>query len=256
MLLAIDMGNTNITLGVFNNKELQFESRIATDKTKMRDQYAVEISNIFELYNIDANEIQDAIISSVVPSLDKAIMQAVESVCEVKPLMVGPGIKTGMNIRIDNPAQLGADLLVGAVAASKKYGTPCIIWDLGTATTVSVVSEDGSYLGGSIMAGIGTSLNALIEKTSLLPNIRLEKSPKVIGTNTTHCMQSGIVYSTAAMVDGMNEKIQDEIGQKAFIVMTGGLGNIIVPSCQSDIIYDENLLLDGLQIIYERNIKG
>ena len=184
MLLALDMGNTNITIGVYEKDSLRFESRLATDCAKMEDQYAVEIMDILRLYGIEPREIEGAIISSVVPPLDRAIAGAVEKITGVAPMMVGPGTKTGIDIRIDNPAQLGADLLVGAVAAVARYGAPCIIWDLGTATTVSVVNDKGWFLGGAIMPGIGVSFNHLTQKTALLPSIRMEAPRHVIGPNS------------------------------------------------------------------------
>ena len=253
MLLTVDMGNTNITLGVFEGESLLFESRIATDMSKMRDQYAVELSDILRLYHVDVKSLEGAIVSSVVPSLDQSLKEAIFMVTGLRPLFVGPGLKTGMNILIDNPAQLGADILVGAVAAANTYGTPCIIWDLGTATTVSAVSATGDFLGVSIMAGVHTSLEALVSKTSLLPNIRLEAPVKVIGKNTIHSMQSGIVYSTAAMVDGMTERVKKELSHSAKVVMTGGFGKVIAPYCETNAIYDDKLILNGLRFLYEKN---
>lgn len=253
MLLALDMGNTNITVGVFHDEELLMESRIATDRTKMEDQYAVELMDIFRLYNIHVRRIEGAIISSVVPPLDNAIRRAVKKVTGVDALLVGPGTKTGINIRIDNPAQLGADLLVGAVAAIHQYGAPCIIWDLGTATTVSVLDENGCFLGGAIMPGVYSSFASLTASTSLLPRISLEAPAHAIGTNTIESMQSGAVFGTAAILDGMSARIREEIGCNAKIIATGGLGRDIVPHCKEDIVYDDNLLMLGLRLIYERN---
>lgn len=255
MLLALDMGNTNITIGVFNGKQMIFESRVATDRTKMEDQYAVELMDIFRLYHVDCHQFEGAIISSVVPPLDTAIRRAVKKVTGVTPLIVGPGTKTGVDIRIDNPAQLGPDLLVGAVAAVSRYGYPCIIWDLGTATTVSVVDKDGKFLGGAIMPGIGTSLESLIDKASLLPRISIEAPAHVIGPNTTECMQSGAVYGTAAMMEGMCDRIEQELGGPAAVIATGGLGREIAPHCRRSVVYDDDLLLEGLRLIYEKNKK-
>jgi type III pantothenate kinase len=249
------MGNTNITIGVFEGQQLMMESRLATDSTKMEDQYAVELMDIFRLYAIDNQKFEGAIISSVVPPLETAIRRAVKKVTGTTPLMVGPGTKTGINIRIDNPAQLGADLLVGAVAAVAKYGFPCIIWDLGTATTVSVVDADGVFRGGAIMSGVGTSLNSLISRTSLLPRISLDAPPHAIGANTIESMQSGAVYGTASMLEGMCDRIEAELGYPATVIATGGLGKEITPHCRRKILYDNNLLLEGLRIIYEKNKK-
>ncbi len=253
MLLALDMGNTNITIGVFRETELLLESRLATDHTKMEDQYAIELMDILRLYGVDARDIHGAIISSVVPPMDRTIRHAVKKITGVTPLMVGPGIKTGLNIRIDNPAQLGSDLLVGAVAAIAEYGAPCIIWDLGTATTVSVVDRNGDFRGGAIMPGVATSFDSLTSRTSLLPRIRLEAPVHAIGTNSNDSMQSGAVFGSAAMLDGMCDRILDELGYDAPIIATGGLGREIVPHCRHNIRYDDNLLMEGLRIIFEKN---
>ena len=255
MLLALDMGNTNITIGVFEGKKLLFESRVATDRAKMEDQYAVELRDIFSLYQVDAHCFEGAILGSVVPPLDNAIRRAVKKVSGVDPLVVGPGTKTGIDIRIDNPAQLGADLLVGAVAAVARYGPPCAIWDLGTATKVSVVDAAGAYRGGAIMPGIGVSMDALVARASLLPSIRLEAPPKAIGTNTIHCMQSGAVLGTAAMREGMTARIEEELGYPVKAVATGGFGREVAEHCRLPLQYDGHLLLEGLRIIYEKNKK-
>lgn len=255
MLLVLDMGNTNITIGVFKGEQLLLESRIATNLKKMEDQYAVELFDILRLYGLDAHDFSGAMISSVVPPLNNVIRRAVQKVTGVAPLLVGPGTKTGVNIRIDNPAQLGADLLVGAVAAIEQYGAPCIIWDLGTATTVSVVDKDGLFRGGAIMAGVGVALDALSSKTSQLPQVSLEAPEKVIGGNTIASMQSGAVYGTASMIDGMCDRIESELGYPAAVVVTGGLGLEISRQCRRKVIYDDDLLLNGLYKIYERNKK-
>ncbi len=253
MLLALDMGNTNITIGVFEGSRLLLESRVATDDTKMEDQYAVELMDILRLYHVDAANVDGAIISSVVPQLDRTLRHAVKKVTGQTPLMVGPGTRTGLNIRIDNPAQLGPDLLVGAIAAIAQYGAPCIIWDLGTATTVSVVDEKGDFRGGAIMPGVATSFESLTNRTSLLPRIRLEAPAHVIGTNSNDSMQSGAVFGLASMVDGMCDRIEEELGGPATVIATGGLGREIVPHCRHRIAYDDKLLLEGLRLVYEKN---
>ena len=255
MLLAIDMGNTNITLGVYREDDLLLVSRLATDTTRMRDQYASDLLSLFQLHGVDAKQFSGAIVSSVVPTLDHAICEAVEMIVGRKPLLVGPGTKTGINIRIDNPAQLGADLLVGAVAAVAKVGSPCVIWDLGTATTVSVVGAGNTFLGGAIMPGIKTSLKSLVSNASLLHDISFDPPRSVIGANTVACMQSGSVYGTAAMIDGMNRRIFAELGQEVPLVVTGGLAKVVLPYCEHASTYDDNLLLEGLRIIYEKNKK-
>lgn len=255
MLLVLDMGNTNITIGVFNGDELVLQSRMATDPRQMEDQYAVALMDLLRLYKLEASAFKGAVLSSVVPPLNHALCEAVRKVTGLTPLLIGPGTKTGLNIRIDNPSSLGADLLVGAVAAVDKVGFPCIIWDLGTATTVSVVDKDGAFRGGAIMPGIGTALRSLAENTSLLPSISLDAPQKVIGANTTACLQSGAVFGNAAMLDGMNERIVAELGYDAPIIVTGGLGRQIVPHCCRAVTYVDELLLDGLRLIYEKNKK-
>ncbi len=255
MLLVLDMGNSNITIGVFDGGRLLLQSRMATDKHQMEDQYAIALMDLLRLYKLEASAFTGAVLSSVVPPLNHALSEAVRKVTGLTPLLVGPGTKTGLNIRIDNPASLGADLLVGAVAAVDKVGFPCIVWDLGTATTVSVVDREGAFRGGAIMPGIGTAQRSLTESTSLLPSISLDAPSKVIGANTIACLQSGAVFGNAAMLDGMNERIVEELGYDAPIVVTGGLGRQIVPHCRRAVTYVDELLLDGLRLIYEKNRK-
>ena len=252
MLLTIDLGNTNITLGVFDGAELLLTSRIATGRHKTEDQYAIELADILRLYGVHTG-ITDGIFASVVPSLDRVMRGAVEKATGIRPLQVLPGMKTGVNIRIDNPASLGADLLVGAVAAAAAYGAPVIIWDLGTATTVSVIDRDGLLRGGAILSGVRTSLQALIEGASLLPHIELEQPARVIGTDTAECMRIGAMCGAAAMLDGMSVRIADELGYPATTIATGGLAREIVPLCREKIIYDDHLLLRGLKILWEKN---
>lgn len=253
MLLAIDIGNTNITLGAYDTNILNLTARLATDSEKTSDQYAVEIKNILSLYGTDYKDIEDCIISSVVPAVGKALSDAVSKLCNIIPMMLGPGIKTGLNIKIDNPAQLGADLVAGAVGAIENYELPCIIIDMGTATTVSVVDKTGAYIGGAIAAGVRLTLKALTENTAQLPSIHIEAPAKAISTNTVDCMKSGLVFGTAAMLDGMIDKFEKQLGEKATVVATGGLSKEIITHCNKNIIYNENLLLDGLYSIYEKN---
>lgn len=253
MLLTVDIGNTNITLGAYNSNFLAFTARLATDTRKTDDQYAIEIKHILSLYNIESTDIEDCIIASVVPAVGRQISQAVSKLCQIVPLMLGPGVKTGLNIKIDNPAQLGADLVAGAVGAIDNYTMPCVVIDMGTASTISVLDKSGSFLGGIISAGVRLTLKALTENTALLSSIPIEAPKSIIGTNTTECMQSGLVYGTAAMLDGMLEQIAQELGEKPTIVATGGLSKEIIAHCKNNIIYNENLLLDGLRVIYEKN---
>ena len=253
MLLAIDIGNTNITLGVYDNDVLCFTARLATVDGFTADQYAVEIKNVLELHGLNHKGIEDCVISSVVPSVGGAVCNAVSMLCDIVPLELGPGVKTGLNIKIDNPAQLGADLAAGAVGALAEYTMPCIIIDMGTATTISVLDKNGSFLGGSIGAGVRLTLKALAEGTAALPAIGFGAPKSVIGKNTVDCMQSGIILGTAAMLDGLIDRMQDELGEPATVVATGGLSREIIAYCKNDIIYNENLLLDGLRLIYEKN---
>ena len=253
MLLALDLGNTHLTIGAFRGEDLVCECRLATDRTRTEDQYAVELLSILQLHGIEKTEIDGAILSSVVPGLDRVLSDAVQCVTGISPLLVGPGVKTGMNIRIDNPAQLGADLLVGAVAAVAKYGAPCIVWDLGTATTVSVIDKDAAFRGGAIMPGVGSSLDSLVNKASLLPRIRIEAPSRVVGTNTTDSMKSGVVFGTAAMLDGMCDRIEEELDTQMTVIVTGGLGAEVAAHCRRQTVYDGRLLLDGLRLIYAKN---
>ncbi|MCQ2454760.1 MAG: type III pantothenate kinase [Clostridia bacterium] len=253
MLLAIDIGNSNITLGGFDDEVLLFTARLATDTRLTSDQYAYEIKNILSIYNKHLSDIEDCIIASVVPNVQSSICTALSNICDVVPMMVGPGIKTGLDIKIDNPAQLGADLVAGAVGAVADYTVPCIIIDMGTATTVFCVDENGAFIGGSIGAGVRLTLKALCENTSQLPATDIVAPASVIGKNTSDCMKSGLVFGTAAMIDGLVDRMKNIIGQNASVVATGGLSREIIKYCNNEIIYNENLLLEGLRIIYEKN---
>ena len=253
MLLAIDIGNTNITLGAFDEANLQFTARLATDTRKTADQYAVEIKNLLSLYSLQTEEIEDSIIASVVPAVGKSISRAVSKLCNIVPLMLGPGVKTGLNIKIDDPSQLGADLVAGAVGALDVYNAPCVVIDMGTASTISVLDRNGAFVGGVIAAGVRLTLKALTENTAQLSSIPIEAPKSVIGSNTAECMQSGLVYGAASMIDGLLLRIEKELGVKPTVVATGGLSKEIICHCSSNIIYNENLLLDGLRVIYEKN---
>lgn len=253
MLLALDIGNSNITLGAFEGELLKFTARLSSDENLTSDQYAYEIKNILSLYGRELDDIDDCIISSVVPSIESSITKALSNICEVVPLSIGPGVKTGLNIKIDNPAQLGADLVAGAVGAIAEYTLPCIIIDLGTATTISVIDENGCFLGGSIGAGVKLTLKALCDNTAQLPSTQISAPPSVIGSNTTDSMKSGLIFGTAAMIDGLVERMKEIVGANASVVATGGLSKEIIRYCKTDIIYNENLLLEGLRIIYEKN---
>ena len=251
MLLAVDVGNTNTVLGVIDGDNLLFSGRIATKVDETEDDCAVRIYSFMQINSI--KEIDGAIISSVVPALNRTLLKAIKRVTGVDALIVGPGIKTGLNIRIDNPAELGADLVVGAVASIAKYPCPQIIFDLGTATTASVISKDGAYVGGAILCGVKTAINAINVGSALLPQVDISAPDKAICSNTIDCMKSGAVFGSAAMIDGLVNRFEEELGQKTTVIVTGGLGKTISKECKTDVIYDENLLIDGLKIIYNKN---
>jgi len=255
MILAIDIGNTNIVLGVIDNKtgDIFFTARISTDRTFTADQYGVQFKNIIELYNVDSDNIDGCIISSVVPPVLNAVSGGVKRLTGLDSIIVGPGVKTGLNILMDNPAQLGSDLVVNAVSALEKFKPPIIIVDMGTATTVSVVDSKKNYIGGCIMPGIRVSLDAISKNAAQLPGISLSEPKRTIGKNTVECMRSGVIYGNAAMIDGMIERIEEELGSKGTVIATGGIAELIMPYCKKKIIYDENLLLRGLYFIYKKN---
>ena len=254
MIFAIDAGNTHIVLGCVEGDSLLFTSRVNTDRAKTADEYALIFRNLCDLHQIDRGQVEGAILSCVVSELQGALCRAIEIVIHKKPLVVGAGIKTGLNIKIDNPAQLGADLVVGAVAALAKYPKPLVIFDMGTASTMSVIDGKGQFLGGAIMAGLRLSVDSLSAGTSQLPRIELDAPPRVICSNTVHCMQSGAVYGHAAMLDGLVDRAEAELGEPvAAVVVTGGLAGLLLPYCKRKISLEENLMLDGLRILYEKN---
>ena len=255
MLLAIDIGNTNIVIGGIKDNQIVFEARIATDRSKTSDQYAVDTKDILSLFDVRAEDIQDCIISSVVPPVFNSVRTGILKVTGKSPMVVGPGLKTGLKIHMDNPAQVGSDRIVIAVAALAEYKPPLILMDLGTATTLEVVGEDNSYLGGCIIPGVRISLDALTSRTAQLPGIRLERPKRVIGKNTVDCMRSGIMYGTAAMMDGMLDRIEGELGTSATVVATGGIAQFIIPLCHREIKLEKDLMLKGLNLIYQKN-KG
>lgn len=253
MLLTIDIGNSNITLGAYEEQRLLFTARMSTKHSSTADEYAIDIKDILKLYELDYHDIEDCIISSVVPTVCDAIRKAISTLCNVISLVVGPGIKTGLNIKVDDPTQLGADIVAGSVAAITEYTLPCAIIDMGTASTIFVLNQKGELIGGSIAAGVRLTLKALCENTSQLPSIHIEAPHSVIGKNTVDCMKSGLVFGTAAMLDGLLDRIEDELSAPLTVVATGGLSREIIKYCRRDIIYNENLLLDGLREIYEKN---
>ena len=256
MALAIDIGNTNIVLGCFHGETIHFIARIATERNRTAEQYAAEIKSIIQLYDRDPKNIDGSIISSVVPPLTGVMKRAVEYITGKTPLIVTPTMESGVGIQIDDPNQLGADLLVAAVASVNRYPLPQIIIDMGTATTVGVVDETKTFIGGMIVPGVMVSLNALAGGTAQLPHISLDPPKHAIGRNTVECMQNGIIYHNAAGVDGMIERIEAQLGKKCTVVITGGLSTVIAPHCKHEMIHDPELLLKGLMILYRKNARA
>ncbi|MBQ5815835.1 MAG: type III pantothenate kinase [Oscillospiraceae bacterium] len=253
MILTIDVGNTHTIIGAFCEGKLLFTSRISTDRHKTQDEYAVAIRSVLSLHGA-TDSIDGAIISSVVPQVSSLLENAIKMLFGCRVFVVGPGVKTGLNIKIDNPAQLGADLVCVSVAAQNKYPLPSIVFDLGTATTISALTEKGEMIGGSILTGVGTALNALAQGTAQLPQISLSGEVSVIGSNTVDCMRSGAIIGAAAMIDGMILRYKEILGENTTVIATGGLAGSIVPHCRESIVVDDNLLLDGLYSIYKKNI--
>lgn len=255
MILAIDMGNTNIVIGGIDSEKIYFSERITTTHVKTALEYAINIKNILEIHGLDKSQFEGAIISSVVPPLNATLSSAVKKIFGFRPKLVGSGMKTGMNILMDNPKTVGSDLIVDAVAALRDYPCPIIVIDMGTATTMSVVDKSGNYTGGVILPGLKVSLDSLSSKTAQLPQISLDIPAKVVGKNTVDCMRSGIMYGTAGMIDGIIDRMEEELGEKATVVATGGLSRFVVPLCRHHITYDEQLLMKGLMILYEKNCE-
>ncbi len=253
MLLALDVGNTNIKMGVYDNNELVFHARLTTDKFKTSDEYTIELHAIFSVYKFPISNITGAVIACVVPQIVTQLTTAIKNVTGVDTLVVGPGVKTGLDIKLNNPASTGADLVASCVAAIETYPCPCIIVCLGTATTIIVLDETKAMIGGLLMPGVMISLNALTTKTALLPNISLEAPKNIIGKTTEDCMKSGCVIASACMIDSVCDKIEKEINKKCTVIATGGLSGVIIPSCQREIIIKDELILDGLNIIYNKN---
>lgn len=256
MILAIDMGNTNIVIGCVDEEKVLFEERLATDLSKTELEYVVIFKTVLELYGIEKEKVTGAIISSVVPQLVNIIKSAVYKLIKVEPMVVGPGVKTGLNILMDEPRRVGSDLIVDAVAAINNYGTPVIVIDMGTATTMSVIDRKGNYIGGVIMPGIKVSVDSLVSRTAQLQRISLDAPDKVIGKNTINCMKSGVIYGNASCIDGMIDRLAEEMGEGLSdikVVATGGLARVILPQCRHNIIQDDELLLKGLKIIYDKN---
>lgn len=253
MILAIDIGNTNIVLGGLEGEKILFEARMATDLIKTSDQYCAELKSMLALFEVTPEAISGSIISSVVPPVLNSFKTAIRKLTGKACLVVGPGIRTGLNIRMENPAEVGSDLIVAAVAAIAEYGAPLLLVDMGTATTITAVDETGTFVGGCICPGVKISMEALTGRTAQLPGISLDEPQKTIGKNTRDCMRSGIMFGAAAMLDGLLDRMEAELGTPVKVVATGGIARFVIPLCRRELIYDRSLMLKGLGLLYRRN---
>lgn len=253
MILAIDIGNTSISLGGFEGDKLCFVVRLSTDTTKTEDEYASKILNILNLHGVNRDIVDGAIISSVVPPLNTIIKSAIKLAYGVDALMVCPGIKTGIGILCDSPSSVGSDLICSCVAANTLYSAPALIIDIGTATKMIVTNKNGAFIGVSIIPGVMMGLNALSDGTAQLPKVSLEAPATVIGKNTIDCMKSGVIFGNASMIDGMIDRINREVGEELPVLVTGGYSTVIAPHCNHHMTIDKDLVLKGLNIIYHKN---
>ena len=256
MILAVDIGNSNLVIGGIDGDKILFEARLRTDATKTSDEYCIDLKMILEVYDVRESDIEGSIIASVVPQVLNSVKTALKKLTGKTSLVVGPGLKTGLNIKIENPAQTGADLVVGSVAALREHKPPMIIIDMGTATTMMVLDGTGAFIGGSISPGVKISMDALTDRTALLPGLQLDQPKRAIGRNTIDCMRSGIMLGSACMLDGMVERMEAELGQKTTVVVTGGIAKFVIPMCKTPMIYDKDLLLKGLAHLYRENAKA
>ena len=255
MILAIDIGNTNIVLGGLEEEKILFEARMATDLIKTSDQYCAELKNMLALFEVTPEMIDGSIVSSVVPPVLNSVKTAIRKLTGKTCLVVGPGIRTGLNIRVENPAEVGSDLIVAAVAAIQEYGAPLLLVDMGTATTITAVDASGTFLGGCICPGVKISMEALTGRTAQLPGISLEEPQRAIGRNTRDCMRSGIMFGAAAMLDGLLDRMEAELGVPVKVIATGGIARFVIPLCRRKMIYDRSLMLKGLRLLYHKNVK-
>ncbi len=255
MLLAIDIGNSNIVIGGIRGEETLFEARIATDHSRTSDQYGADIRGILSLFRMDDVPIQDSIISSVVPPVFNSVRTGVRKLTGKEPMVVGPGMKTGLNIAMETPSAVGSDLIVAAVAAMQEYPSPLILIDMGTATTITVLDRNSSFIGGCIIPGVRVSADALSGRAAQLPGIQLDRPTRAIGKNTIDCMRSGIMFGAADTLDGMIDRMERELGEPATVVATGGIAHHIIPLCHHTIQLEKDLILKGLQILYLKNKK-
>ena len=255
MILALDVGNSDVVIGCIDSSEISHVFRISTNIAKTADEYAIKISNILSLHGIESTRINGAVISSVVPPLTGVFKDVVTLLAGISAVIVGAGVKTGLNILIDDPPTLGGDMVATAIGALAAYAPPLIVVDLGTATKMFVLNKKGDFIGGAILPGVALSMNALAAGTSQLPHVPIEAPSKSISTNTVDCIKSGVVFAAASSIDGMAERFEDELGERMQIIATGGLANAVCRNCRRDIIHDPNLILRGLSIIYDKNKK-
>lgn len=255
MILVLDVGNTNIVVGGFEDGVLRFHLRLKSDRKGTADEYTLKLRGLLEGRGVDLGRVEGGILSTVVPELRYVLCQAMELLTGRRFLVVDSRLDTGLTFRMDAPDRVGSDLVVGAAAALSLYAPPLVIFDMGTATTMSVVDKAGNYIGGVILPGLKVSLDSLSGKTAQLPYISLSTPDKVIGKNTIDCMRSGIIYGNAAQIDGIMDRMEAELGEKASAVATGGLAKFITPLCRHHIVYDDALLLKGLLILYRKNTQ-
>lgn len=253
MILVVDIGNSNVVIGGVEGEKIVFEARVRTEQTKTSDEYCIDLKSILDIYGVERTAIEGAIIASVVPQVLNTFQTAIAKLTGKKALVVGPGLKTGLNIAIDNPSQTGADLVVGCVAALREHQAPMIVIDMGTATTMVVLDKNGSLIGGSISPGVKISLDALTGGTALLPGLQLDQPKRAIGRNTADCMRSGIMLGAACMLDGMIQRMEEELGYQTTVIATGGIARFVVPMCRHEMIYDKDLLVKGLAALYREN---
>lgn len=256
MILVVDVGNTNIVLGIYKGKQLLHHWRISTNRSGTVDEYGITIHNLFQYAGISLQQIEGVAISSVVPPLMGLLEQLCAKYMNKTPLIVGPGVKTGLNIRYENPREVGADRIVNSVAAIEKYGAPLIVVDFGTATTFDYIDEEASYIGGAIVPGIGISTEALYQRAAKLPRIELTKPKSVVGRNSVSSMQAGIIFGYVGQVDGIVNRIKKEFNVSPKVIATGGLADLIFAESETIEVVDPMLTLEGLRLIYERNQEG
>lgn len=253
MLLAIDIGNTNIVIGGLSQGEILFKARISTDYARTEDEYGVTLKTMLSQHGVEREDVEDCIISSVVPPVLTAVCGGVTKVTGKQPMVMGPELETGLTLCVDAPSKVGSDRIVAVVAALEKHPAPLILMDLGTATTMDAVEPEGRYMGGVIIPGVKISLDALARRAAQLPEIGLDKPARVIGKNTVEGMHSGVMYGAAAVIDGMVERMEEELGHGCTLVATGGIAPFITPLCKRKIALEQDLLLKGLDLIYRKN---